>query len=285
MKFSQSFTVFGLILAPLASAITVAEITGDKYLSPLSGSTFTNLTGLVTAKGPNGLWIRSTQPDDDERTSESVYVFNRTIGANLTVGDIITLDGNVTEFRTSNAYLFLTEVTNPQNVQVVSKGNPVEPVLLGTRTSGIIGDKDVSPPTEQYSGLDNGDVFGVPNNVSRISEVNPQLDPTQYGNDFWESLSGELVAIQGVTALGRQANRFGDIWAYGNWTVTGLNSRGGLTISDRDSNPETILIGPPLDGTRNPNTTKLGDTLTDVTGIIQHAFGFYAILPLIAPRV
>ncbi|KAL8758218.1 MAG: hypothetical protein Q9184_004001 [Pyrenodesmia sp. 2 TL-2023] len=285
MKFSQSLVAFGLILAPLASAITVAEITGTKYLSPLSRSTFTNLTGLVTAKGPNGIWIRSTQPDDDERTSESVYVFNRTIGANLVAGDIITLDGSVTEFRSSNAFLFLTEVTNPSNVQVVSKGNPVEPVVLGARTSGIIGARDLTPPTEQYSGLDNGDVFGVPNNVSRVSEVNPQLEPRLYGMDFWESLSGELVAIQGVTALGRPANRFGDQWVYGNWTVTGLNSRGGLTVLDRDSNPETIIVGSPLDGTRNPNTTKLGDSLTDIIGIVQYNFGFYSILPLTAPTI
>ncbi|KAI4263838.1 MAG: hypothetical protein L6R42_001031, partial [Xanthoria sp. 1 TBL-2021] len=142
MKFFHSITALGLILAPCASAITVAEITGNKYLSPLSRSTFTNLTGLVTAKGPNGLWIRSTNPDDNEQTSKSVYVFSRTVGANLTAGDIIRLDGSVTEFRSSNVYLYLTEVTTPRNVQVVSKGNPVPPVVLGARTSGIIGDKD-----------------------------------------------------------------------------------------------------------------------------------------------
>ncbi|KAI4166606.1 MAG: hypothetical protein LQ343_007912 [Gyalolechia ehrenbergii] len=275
MKFSHSLTAFGLILAPLASAVTVAEITGNKYLSPLSRSAFTNLTGLVTAKGPNGLWIRSTEPDDDDRTSESVYLFSRTVGANLTAGDIITLDGSVTEYRSSTDYLYLTEITNPRNIQLVSKGNPIEPVVLGTR----------SPPTEQFSGLDNGDVFGLPNNVSRISQVNPRLEPTMYGLDFFESLSGELVTIKGVTALGRQANRFGDQWVYGNWTVTGQNSRGGLTVTDRDSNPETILVGSPLDGTSNPNTTKLGDSLTDITGIVQYNFGFYSILPLTAPSV
>ena len=284
MKFFHSLSTLELILAPCASAITVAEITGNKYLSPLSRSTFTNLTGLVTAKGPNGLWIRSTRPDNNEKTSESVYLFSRTIGANLTAGDIIKLDGSVTEYRSSNDYLYLTEVI-PRNVQLVSKGNPVTPIVLGARTSGIIGDKDLSPPTEQYSGLDNGDVFGFPNNLSRISQVNPQLDPARYGMDFWESLSGELVTIKGVTALGRPANTFGDQWVYGNWPVTGKNSRGGLTVTDRDSNPETIIVGSPLDGTRNPNTTKLGDSLTDVTGIVQYNFGFYSILPLTAPSV
>ena len=103
--------------------------------------------------------------------------------------------------------------------------------------------------------------------------------------DFWESLSGELVTIKGVTALGRPANSFGDQWVYGNWKVTGKNSRGGLTVTDRDSNPETIIVGSSLDGTKNPNTTKLGDSLTDITGIIQYSFGFYSILPLAAPTV
>ena len=285
MKFTYSVTGLGLFLSPLASAITIAEITGNRYLSPLNGSDFTDLTGLVTAKGPNGIWIRSTKPDKDERTSESVYIFNRTVGTSLTSGDIITVDGSVTEFRSSSAYLYLTEVSRPRNVRVLSQGNVVKPVVLGTRTSGIIGRKDVSPPTEQYSGLDNGDVFGVPNNKFQISQVNPQLEPTKYGMDFWESLSGELVTIRGVTALGRPANSFGDQWVYGNWRVTGKNSRGGLTVTDRDSNPETIIVGSPLDGTKNPKTTKLGDSLTDITGIIQYNFGFYSILPLTAPTV
>ncbi|KAL8864841.1 MAG: hypothetical protein Q9174_007197, partial [Haloplaca sp. 1 TL-2023] len=196
MRFLQPCIALGLTLAQCASAITVADITGTKYLSPLSRSSFTNLTGLITAKGPNGLWIRSTNPDDNEQTSESVYVFSRTFGSNLTAGNIVTFDGNVTEYRSANDYLYLTEVTTPRNTKVLSAGNPVTPVVLGARTSGIIGDKDVSPPTEQYSSLDNGDVFGVPNNVSLISRVNPELDPTQYGMDFWESLSGELVTIQ-----------------------------------------------------------------------------------------
>ncbi|KAL8814188.1 MAG: hypothetical protein Q9223_006570 [Gallowayella weberi] len=284
MKFFQLLTALGLVGAPCASAITVADITGNRYLSPLSRSAFTNLTGLVTAKGPNGLWIRSTTPDRSDQTSESVYVFSRTLGSNLTAGDIVTLDGTVTEYRSSNDYLYLTEITTPRNVHLVSRHNPVQPVVLGARTSGLIGGRDVSPPTKQYSGLDNGDVFGVPNNVSRISQVNPQLDPAKYGMDFWESLSGELVLIQGVTALGRQANSFGDQWVYGNWPVTGRNSRGGLTVTDRDSNPETIIVGSPLDSTRNPST-KLGDSLTDITGIVQYNFGFYSILPLTAPSV
>lgn len=52
-----------------------------------------------------------------------------------------------------------------------------------------------------------------------------------------------------------------------------------------DGNPEAIIIGTPLDGTRNPTTTKLGDSVQDITGIVTWAFGFYRILPLTAIKV
>ncbi|KAG9705881.1 hypothetical protein KCU73_g17840, partial [Aureobasidium melanogenum] len=67
----------------VASAETVSEINGNKYLSPYDGTNVTNVDGLVTAKGPNGIWIRSTTPDKDDRTSESVYVFDRNFGKTL----------------------------------------------------------------------------------------------------------------------------------------------------------------------------------------------------------
>jgi hypothetical protein len=49
-----------------------------------------------------------------------------------------------------------------------------------------------------------------------------------------------------------------------------------------DSNPEAVLIVDPLDGTDNPSTTKLGDSLEDITGIVTYAFGYYSISPLTA---
>lgn len=47
-----------------------------------------------------------------------------------------------------------------------------------------------------------------------------------------------------------------------------------------DANPETITIGTPIDGTKNPGDTKMGDYLGDVTGVVYNAFGTYRVLPL-----
>jgi len=49
---------------------------------------------------------------------------------------------------------------------------------------------------------------------------------------------------------------------------------------NQDSNPEAVIVGSPLDRSRNPRTTQVGDTLQDVTGIVTYAYGYYAILPL-----
>jgi len=275
----KTFSLFTAALAAFSSvvdAVTISQITGNKFLSPYNGQTVSDVRGLVTAKGPNGIFLRSTSPDGDSRSSESIYVFSSAVGGTLNVGDIITLGGTITEYRSSSAYLFLTELIRPVNVTVVSSGNTVTPVFVGAGSR--------VPPTQQFTGLDNYDVLGLPNNQSLISVVNPTLVPTRYGLDFWESLSSELVTIRGVRAISKP-NNFRDTWVTGDWPVTGRNSRGGLTMTDRDSNPEAIIIGTPLDGTRNPTDTVLGDSIADITGIVQYTFGYYYILPLTAVQV
>ncbi len=40
----------------------------------------------------------------------------------------------------------------------------------------------------------------------------------------------------------------------------------------------------PLDGSKNPKTIKLGDTLEEITGVVTTAFGYYCILPQTAVK-
>ena len=274
LRLGATFLTFSL-----ASAQTVAQINGIRFISPYKGQAVSNVTGLVTAVGPSGLWIRSTTPDSDIRTSESIYVFGKiSTPSNLTVttGDVIILNGVVSEYRSSSSYIYLTEISKPTGVNILSRGNIVNPIILGKQ--------DTTPPTEQYTSLDNGNVFGVPNNSSRISTANPVLQPWAYGLDFWESLSGELVTVRSPGALGKP-NSFNETWVAGNWRKTGKNSRGGLTLTPGDGNPEAIIIGTPLDGTKNPLDIRLGDDLEDITGVIFTQFGYYYILPLTAMTI
>lgn len=214
------------------AAVTIAEINGNKFLSPLVGQTLANITGLVTAKGPDGVWIRSTTPDDDVRTSESIYVYSSTVGTNLKVGDIISLGAKVDEYRSADTYLYLTELSSPKDVKVLSSGNQVSPLIIGEDT--------LPPPTVQYTSLDGGDIYAVPNAVVNISAVNPVLDPANYGLDFWESLVGELVTIRNPRVIGRPSS-YRDTWVVGDWPVTGKSSHGSLTMSDLGILPSLIF--------------------------------------------
>lgn len=227
-----------LLLLPATLAVSISEINGDRFLSPYNGKTVSDVRGLVTAKGSSGFYIRSTKPDNSSLTSESLYVYDSNVASKVSVGDIITLGGTVSEHRSKPAYVYLTELTSPSDVKVVSSDNEVVPLVIGLQ--------GLKPPTEQFSALDDGDIFGVPNNKSQISAKNDVLQPTKYGMDFWESLSGELVTIGGLNAV-TKPNQYGDTWVVGNWTATGRNERGGLTMQKGgmysvQPTPETCLL-------------------------------------------
>ncbi|KAJ3551534.1 hypothetical protein NPX13_g11339 [Xylaria arbuscula] len=272
-----SVLVGGLVAAGSASAETVGEINGNQFLSPFAGKSVTNVTGVVTAKGPSGLWLRSLQTTRDDRVSDGIYVYGSALAKNTSIatGDVIVVDGKVSEYRSTSAYIPLTEILYPTVRAVLGHNYTFAPIVLG---------KDRSPPTQQLSSLDTGDAFAVPNNQSLISVANPILQPSKYGLDFWESLVGEYVTIKSPRAVGRP-NQYGDTWVVGNWHTTGDNKRGGLTITSKDPNPEAILISDPLDGTSNRDDGKLGDKLEDITGVVTQGFGFYQIQPLTALSV
>jgi len=141
------------------------------------------------------------------------------------VGDLISIDGKVEEFRSSSSpnNLFGTEINSPTNIVVQSSNNTFPIVVLG---------RDRSPPTQYLSALDVGDdgFLSVPNNVSRIDTVNAELQPHLYGMDFWESLEGQIVTIRNPFATNFE-NQFGEFWVYGDWPVTGKNGRGGISIT------------------------------------------------------
>ncbi|KAI0143276.1 endonuclease/exonuclease/phosphatase family protein-like protein [Pestalotiopsis sp. NC0098] len=273
MKGATSLPWLATFLAGSAAAVTIEEINGNKFLSSYNGQAVTNVTGVVTAKGPSGLWIRSVEKGTDPKVSDAIYVYGSALASNTSIvtGDVIVLNGKVSEYRSASTYLYLTEINSPVVTAILESGQTVEPLVIGTDT--------LSPPTGQYTSLDDGDVFGVPNNQSLLSVVNPELDPENYGLDFWESLVGQLVTVESPVAASKP-NQYGDQWVVGSWATTGENARGGLTITSKDGNPETIRIGDPLDGTDNPSDSKLGDKFDDITGIVTQVYGFYHILPL-----
>lgn len=267
---SKIFPSAVALLVSLASGESIVQINGNRFLSPLEGQNVTDVRGVVTAKGPNGFWIRAEKANPGHLGSQSVYVFGDENLDSVAVGNVISLNGRVEEYRSNDDYLYITEIVDATDISVKKKEAPVKPLVLGQGK--------LKPPTEVYTNLDNGDIFGIPNDQNQVSAVNPVLKPKRFGLDFWERLAGELVTVRKARAISKP-NQYGDTWVVGAWPTTGNNDRDGLTVTDGDANPEAVIILEPLDGTENPQSTKVGDQLEEITGIVQYAFGNYGIYP------
>ncbi|KAK7225420.1 hypothetical protein V2G26_013423 [Clonostachys chloroleuca] len=248
--------VAALAFVAAAQATTINAINGRNFLSPFNGQSVTNVTGIVTAKTSTGVYLRAPRRTCDKRIGTGLYVFSPTLGKNasISVGDTLVLDGKVTEYRSNTAYLYSTELESPV-VQGWVKGTT-------TPKPRVIGKDTHNPPTEQYSILDNGDIYGVPNNVSQVSIANPELQPAKYGLDFWKMLNGELVTIQNPIAVSKP-NTYGETWMIG-------------------CQPRGCYDWFPLDGSKAVTTSRIGDKFDDITGVVHYQFGFYYILPLTA---
>lgn len=181
---------------------------------------------MCMIQGASGFWIQEARGTNVAISSGlNVFTTSKTVLAGIAVGDLISLSGKVTNFRSTSdpSYLFATEIESPTDITILSSNNIVTPLVLG---------QDRSPPTQSLSQLDRGNDgwLSVPGNRSQIEVENHKLQPAKYGMDFWKSLEGQLVTVKNPTATDF-ANSFGEFWVYGDWNVTGKNSRGGLTIT------------------------------------------------------
>ena len=80
------------------------EIQGSGNTSPLVGQTLSNVRGIVTAdfqsgtggpSEPRGFFIQAHEPDCDANTSDGIWVYTSTSVKNISVGDLVELDGAV----------------------------------------------------------------------------------------------------------------------------------------------------------------------------------------------
>jgi VCBS repeat-containing protein len=118
----------------------------------------------------------------------------------------------------------------------------------------------------------------IPNTVIDDDHLG-SYDPATDGIDFYESVEGMVVTVHNAQATG--ATYQGQTWvvADNGADASGLNSRGGVTVSDGDNNPERILVY--ADSGVNPGFAAgyvLGDHLGDVTGVVSYFGGEYEVL-------
>lgn len=133
MKRSQTFAS-ALVLLLLSVAVfgqtelSIAQVQGDGNISPFAGKRV-RVSGVITARTRNGFFIQTPDAaaDKDPATSEAVFVF--TGGRDeppkeAVVGNMVSVTGNVEEFRRDNEpfVLTLTEIAF-EKMEVISTGN------------------------------------------------------------------------------------------------------------------------------------------------------------------
>ncbi|MBD2435604.1 DUF4347 domain-containing protein [Nostoc sp. FACHB-110] len=255
---TDSITLGGVVLTP-----RIHDIQGTAHISLLNGQSVADVPGIVTVVRSNGFYLQDPNPDNDDRTSEAIFVFTSS-APTVRVGDSVLVAGTVTEFRPGSTggtnNLTTTEIISPR-ITVLSQNNSLP-------TATILGNGGRIIPTTVIEDDANGNV-----------ETGGVFDPANDGLDFYESLEGMLVQINNPVAVS-PTNSFGEIWVLGDNGVnaTGRTPRGGIVISPNDSNPERIQIDDTLLTGSTPQVS-VGATFDTITGVVDYNFGNFEVLP------
>jgi uncharacterized protein len=261
----------------------IHDVQGHAHLSPLLKQIVTDVPGVVTVVRSDGFYLQDPEPDQNDATSEAVFVYTIQAPA-VAVGDQVLVTGQVEEYRpgcsscspssSSYANLTTTEISQPSSVAILSHGKPLPPpVAIG------VGATERHPPTEVIEAGTSGDVEATPGN----------FDPAVHGIDFYESLEGMRVSVSdavvvGPTAVYSDGSRELAVLAEGGLGATGRTSRGGIGISAGDRNPERIILadGP---GVALPDA-DVNDLLPgSLVGVMDYSFGNFKLVVSELPTV
>jgi predicted extracellular nuclease len=242
-----------------ALEVFIHDIQGSGDTSPLVGQTVV-IEGIVVGDfqddvGVNGdlngfhVQEEDADVDADSETSEGIFVFN---GSNpsvdVAIGDLVRVEGPVSEF------FGLTEMSSFSGITIISSGNP-----LPTPASPTLPVADVSD-FEAFEGMSvdfaQSLVISEYFNYDRFGQIvltsERHLQPTA------EFEPGSAAAIAAADLIARDRITLDD----------------GLTTQ----NPQ-VTRHPNGDPFSLTNRFRGGDTLTNTTGVMDFAFGNYAIQP------
>jgi uncharacterized protein len=260
----------------------IADVQGAAHISPLNGTSVTGVEGVVTARrtaGGRGVWIQDPTPDANAATSDAVFVFTGATPS-AEIGDLVSVNGTVAEFRPGGDpdNLTITQITSSNAIVTrLSSGNPLP-------ATTVIGTGGRMPPTENIDDDNAGNV-----------ETGGSFDPAGDAIDFYESLEGILVQVDGGSVVGATRS-FGEITLLpnrGSW-ATGLRTpRGGILLGGYgDPNPERIIVDDEIlrDLAPLPRPSKampdmnVGDELSSsVVGPLDYTFSNYKIQATTTP--
>ncbi len=237
----------------------IHDVQGNGPASPLVGQTVV-IEGIVVgdfqdgASGTNGdlngfhVQEEDADADADPATSEGIFVFDGSSPAvNVEIGDLVQVEGAVSEFNG------LTEITSFTGVSVLSSGNALPTAAVGALPVSAVGD------FESFEGMavtfPQALVISEYFNFDRFNEIVLTT----------ERRSTPTAVVEPGPAAVAAAEDF-------------LLNRITLDDGRTSQNPDPAIHpnGAAFDLT---NLFRGGDTVANVTGVMDYAFGLYRIQP------
>jgi len=248
--------------AAVDSRLPISAVQGAQHRSPYDGKKLSGVEGIVTALTGSGFYLQDPHPDDDERTSEALFVSASSFG-NLKAGDLVRIEeGKVREY--NPAGLGENSLTRTEIFQVtytiLSSGNSLpEPVVLGEGGRRI-------PDSV------------IEDDVNGYASKGGEFDPARDGLDFYESLEGMRVQVNAALAVSSTSS-YKEVAVVADMGKNAglLSPRSVLILRKDDANPERILLD---DTFINMPAIRTGARFTEpIIGIIDYSFGNFKLQP------
>ena len=261
------------ICANAQKEIAINQVQGDGNMSAYEGK-IVRIEGIVTARIAKGFFIQTPDGkiDGNPNTSEGIYVFTgREATAEATIGNLVSVTGEVKEYRykTALASLTLTELSmrrDEDTIRVISKENSLPKAV--TLTVDDFKANDFAE-LEKFEGMR---VF-----VPELKAVSPTIGRIdgKIGNavssgTFFATLSGKPRTFR---EPGMDIHDFLSSDNKEKW------KKDHPKIALFDSNPEAIRIDSAAQlGAQTIDVTS-GVTIKNLSGVMFYDYGKYTILP------
>jgi predicted extracellular nuclease len=261
-------TVTVTVTAPLET-ILVSAVQGSGAASPLAGQEVqveAVVTSLITSGDVlNGFYVQEedADADTDPATSEGIYVFcGSTCPTGLAAGDRVEVAGTVAEFF-NNTQINVTG----GSVSVLASGLPLPSAAVVTMPASS---STTAPATFEP-------VEGMVTTIPTTLAVSEYFELARFGEIVLTADEREFQYTQTNTPTVEGYQAFLD----------DLATR--RIILDDDSNDENDATSGPLNnepyyyptpGLSTGNYFRGGDTITDLTGVMEYSFGAWKLRPV-----
>ena len=260
--FGFSFsTVSGGFGACGDNATLISAIQGSGSSSPLNGVADVIIEGVVVGDYQDavnelaGFFLQEEDADADGNaaTSEGIFVYDNNFGVDVAPGDVVRLQGTVTEFESAvGSGAFLTEMTALTTVTLCGSGASVTPATVTLPLTDLT-------DWEAYEGM----LVTFPQTLD-VTEV---YNLARYGN---VDLSfGRLFNPTQVTTPGAAAN-----------ALQAQNDLRRITLDDANGAQNQDPVIYPAPELSAANTLRGGATVTGLTAVLDQRFSTYRLQPV-----